>query len=101
MMADKGSILDTLALEEPGIDPEELGGLAYEAAFTSFFFAWRNILHLFISLLERRNCNLPQPRSKRPWGFACLNKKLKAKPCSVIGSRSEVHVIRVLSLLLS
>ena len=37
MMADKGNILDTLAREELGIDPEELGGSAYEAAFTSFF----------------------------------------------------------------
>jgi vacuolar iron transporter family protein len=37
MMADRGSILDTLAREELGIDPEELGGSAYEAAFTSFF----------------------------------------------------------------
>jgi len=37
MMADKGSILDTLAREELGIDPEELGGSAYEAAWTSFF----------------------------------------------------------------
>jgi len=37
MMADKGSILDTLAREELGIDPEELGGSAYEAAVTSFF----------------------------------------------------------------
>ena len=36
MMADKDSILDTLAREELGIDPEELGGSAYEAAFTSF-----------------------------------------------------------------
>src|SRR5512138_700185 len=37
MMADRSSILDTLAREELGIDPEELGGSAYEAAFTSFF----------------------------------------------------------------
>jgi VIT1/CCC1 family predicted Fe2+/Mn2+ transporter len=37
MMADTGNILDTLAREELGIDPEELGGSAYEAAFTSFF----------------------------------------------------------------
>ena len=37
MAADKDSILDTLAREELGIDPEELGGSAYEAAFTSFF----------------------------------------------------------------
>ena len=36
MMADKENILDTLAREELGIDPEELGGSAYEAAFTSF-----------------------------------------------------------------
>src|SRR6266545_4097278 len=37
MMADKTNILDTLAREELGIDPEELGGSAYEAAITSFF----------------------------------------------------------------
>jgi Uncharacterized membrane protein len=37
MMADKGNILDTLAREELGIDPEELGGSPYEAAITSFF----------------------------------------------------------------
>ncbi len=37
MMADKSSILDTLAREELGIDPEELGGSAYEAAVMSFF----------------------------------------------------------------
>lgn len=37
MMADKSNILDTLAREELGIDPEELGGSPYEAAFTSFF----------------------------------------------------------------
>lgn len=36
MMADKNNILDTLAREELGIDPEELGGSAWEAAFTSF-----------------------------------------------------------------
>lgn len=63
MMADKGSILDTLAREELGIDPEELGGSAYEAAFTSFFlFAagaifpifpflfWSGSLAIYISL---------------------------------------------------
>jgi predicted membrane protein (TIGR00267 family) len=37
MMADRGNILDTLAREELGIDPEQLGGSAWEAAFTSFF----------------------------------------------------------------
>ncbi len=37
MIADKTSILDTLAREELGIDPQELGGSAYVAAFTSFF----------------------------------------------------------------
>lgn len=36
MTADKASLLDTLAREELGVDPEELGGSAYEAAFTSF-----------------------------------------------------------------
>ena len=33
---DKATLLDTLAREELGIDPEELGGSAYEAAFASF-----------------------------------------------------------------
>jgi vacuolar iron transporter family protein len=37
MTTDKDSILDTLAREELGIDPQELGGSAYVAAFTSFF----------------------------------------------------------------
>ncbi len=37
MMADQANILDTLAREELGIDPQELGGSAYEAAITSFF----------------------------------------------------------------
>jgi VIT1/CCC1 family predicted Fe2+/Mn2+ transporter len=63
MMADKGSILDTLAREELGIDPEELGGSAYEAAFTSFFlfavgavfpifpyFFWSGAQAIYISL---------------------------------------------------
>jgi len=48
MMADKGSILDTLAREELGIDPQELGGSAFEAAFTSFFlFAFGAIFPIF------------------------------------------------------
>ncbi len=63
MMADKGSILDTLAREELGIDPEELGGSAFEAAFTSFFlfavgaifpifpfFFWSGSTAIYISL---------------------------------------------------
>jgi VIT1/CCC1 family predicted Fe2+/Mn2+ transporter len=37
LMADKNSILDTLAREELGIDPQELGGSAFVAALTSFF----------------------------------------------------------------
>jgi VIT1/CCC1 family predicted Fe2+/Mn2+ transporter len=37
MMADRGTVLDTLAREELGIDPESLGGSAWEAAATSFF----------------------------------------------------------------
>jgi VIT1/CCC1 family predicted Fe2+/Mn2+ transporter len=48
MKSDKGSILDTLAREELGIDPEELGGSAYEAAFTSFFlFAFGALFPIF------------------------------------------------------
>jgi len=37
MNTDQNSILDTLAREELGIDPQELGGSAYVAAVTSFF----------------------------------------------------------------
>jgi VIT1/CCC1 family predicted Fe2+/Mn2+ transporter len=37
LMADKENVLDTLAREELGLDPEELGGSAREAAITSFF----------------------------------------------------------------
>lgn len=37
LMSERGSALDTLAREELGINPEELGGSAWEAAITSFF----------------------------------------------------------------
>ena len=37
IMQDEASALDTLSREELGIDPQELGGSAWEAAFTSFF----------------------------------------------------------------
>ncbi len=48
MMGDQANILDTLAREELGINPEELGGSAYEAAFTSFFlFAFGAIFPIF------------------------------------------------------
>ncbi len=36
MMADRENVVDTLAREELGIDPQELGGSAYEAALMSF-----------------------------------------------------------------
>ena len=36
LVSDPASALDTLAREELGIDPEELGGSAWEAAITSF-----------------------------------------------------------------
>jgi VIT1/CCC1 family predicted Fe2+/Mn2+ transporter len=36
IIADKGNALDTLAREELGIDPQELGGSAWVAASTSF-----------------------------------------------------------------
>jgi VIT1/CCC1 family predicted Fe2+/Mn2+ transporter len=36
IIADPANAIDTLAREELGIDPEELGGSALEAAFTSF-----------------------------------------------------------------
>jgi VIT1/CCC1 family predicted Fe2+/Mn2+ transporter len=37
IMSDRSNALETLAREELGIDPEELGGSAWEAAITSFF----------------------------------------------------------------
>jgi VIT1/CCC1 family predicted Fe2+/Mn2+ transporter len=37
LMEDKENVLDTLAREELGIDPAELGGSAWEAGITSFF----------------------------------------------------------------
>ncbi len=37
VLLDEASAVDTLAREELGIDPEELGGSAWEAAVTSFF----------------------------------------------------------------
>ncbi len=37
IMSQQGSALDTLAREELGIDPNELGGSAWTAAITSFF----------------------------------------------------------------
>jgi VIT1/CCC1 family predicted Fe2+/Mn2+ transporter len=36
MLSNKDTALDTLAREELGVDPEELGGSAWEAALTSF-----------------------------------------------------------------
>jgi VIT1/CCC1 family predicted Fe2+/Mn2+ transporter len=36
LLSDKASALDTLAREELGIDPDELGGSAWQAAITSF-----------------------------------------------------------------
>lgn len=37
LMSDKSKALDSLAREELGVDPEELGGSAWEAALVSFF----------------------------------------------------------------
>lgn len=48
MQGDQSAILDTLSREELGIDPKELGGSAWEAAFTSFFlFSLGAIVPLF------------------------------------------------------
>lgn len=64
LVADQATALDTLSREELGIDPEELGGLAWEAAATSFvlfalgaivpvlpFFALRGLPAVGVSLL--------------------------------------------------
>lgn len=61
---DKSTLLDTLAREELGIDPEQLGCSAYEAAFASFvlfavgaffpifpFLSWGGSTGIIISLL--------------------------------------------------
>ncbi len=48
LMRDRGTALDTLAREELGIDPEELGGSAIEAAAASFvLFALGAVIPLF------------------------------------------------------
>jgi VIT1/CCC1 family predicted Fe2+/Mn2+ transporter len=48
IMSDQTSALDTLAREELGIDPEELGGSAWQAAITSFLlFALGAIVPVF------------------------------------------------------
>lgn len=48
LLSDQGTALDTLAREELGIDPQELGGSAWEAALTSFFlFAAGAIIPVF------------------------------------------------------
>jgi vacuolar iron transporter family protein len=48
LLANSTTALDTLAREELGIDPNELGGSAWEAAFTSFFlFAMGAIVPVF------------------------------------------------------
>lgn len=52
LVADKDSALDTLAREELGIDPQELGGSALEAAATSFvLFAIGAVIPLFPFLI--------------------------------------------------
>lgn len=63
MVADKDTLLDTLAREELGIDPQELGGSPYVAAFASFmlfavgaffpifpYFFWGGTTAIYISL---------------------------------------------------
>ncbi|MFA6504669.1 MAG: VIT1/CCC1 transporter family protein [Treponemataceae bacterium] len=62
LLSDKSTALDTLAREELAIDPDELGGSAWEAAITSFFlfavgaiipvlpyFFWTGMTGVFIS----------------------------------------------------
>lgn len=52
LMTNRGTALDTLAREELGIDPQELGGSALEAAGTSFvLFALGAIIPLFPFLI--------------------------------------------------
>ena len=54
IMENKESAIQTLAREELGIDPDELGGSAWEAALTSFFlFAVGAIVPLFAFIFWR------------------------------------------------
>jgi len=63
LMADKSKALDTLVREELGIDPAELGGSAWQAAFTSLilfsvgaiipvlpFFFWQGTIAVLLSV---------------------------------------------------
>ncbi len=57
IMADKDNALETLAREELGVDPESLGGSAWEAAITSFLlFALGAIIPVF-PFLFMQNAN--------------------------------------------
>ena len=75
-----GLFLAQIAREELGIDPEELGGSAYEAAFTSFFlfafgalfpmlpyFFWSGTLAIVLSLIISASA-IPRP-SRSVWLF--------------------------------
>ncbi len=54
LLADRGSAIDTLAREELGIDPTQLGGSAWEAALTSFvLFAMGALLPILPFLVAR------------------------------------------------
>lgn len=57
LISDPSTALDTLAREELAIDPEELGGSAWEAAFTSFLLftfgaAFPVVPYMFLSGME-------------------------------------------------
>lgn len=64
LMADQAAALDTLSREELGIDPEELGGSAWQAATVSFvLFALGAIVPVApFLLLGGRALVLPRPR---------------------------------------
>ena len=67
LLSDEATALDTLAREELGIDPEELGGSAWEAALTSFLlFAVGAVIPVFPYLLvghggDHRQLDLQHP----------------------------------------
>ncbi len=74
-IADRSTALDTLAREELGIDPDELGGSAAVAAGTSFvLFSFGAILPVVPVLLPQRHgrrhreCRPQRGRAVRHWG---------------------------------
>ena len=93
LMQSEASALDTLAREELGIDPKELGGSALQAAMTSFvLFAVGAILPvLAVLLLERRSRDRRQPGHERHRPVRHRRGDHRARRAAACGSRERVR----------